>query len=289
MVGSSRSGLWLTRNNKARDGGSSSILSSAFEACRYCISSAVSTMQRASRPRTLLGRGTNRTPHILDADHRLFRLPEFALITRSTAGYSAMSVRASAVRRRRGGDLQRARALHRAPRPDWDEPERTAPCDRPASPCRCRDGRRSARHGPIAHRSRRRDRRLPPLRGRSDRHFRRGGRIEDHARPRPTLRSQTISAAARISVWISSIGRDASITRQRAGSPLLSGSPRANAGENRPACSRSAKLTRVARARAGARQPDLDREIQDQRQIGRKPPATMRYSDDSSTRSMPWP
>ncbi len=57
---------------------------------------------------------------------------------------------------------------------DRDGPGRNAPCDRPASPCRCRAGRRSARHAEGGRRDRRRAAPAPLPRGRTGRWFRAG-------------------------------------------------------------------------------------------------------------------
>ena len=157
IVGSSRAGAWLTSSSSAFLGGSSRIFSSALAPCGSCSSSAVSTMHTRQPPSPAVEpKNDTVLADVLDPDHG----EELAGLlvdrrARAPAGRDAPARRCAAP----PDGCPRPRATSptctSAP-PDRDARARTAPSGRPASPCRCRPGRRSARHAACARSDRRR-------------------------------------------------------------------------------------------------------------------------------------
>ena len=115
-------------------------------------------------------------------------LPVFSLMTRSSTSRPPCPWRRCGAR---PDDRARPRARPRSAPPALagrDAPARSAPADMPGSPCRCRAGRRSARHGECARFDRPRATCARPRRARTARRFRAGARLPCRHRRRSRRR-----------------------------------------------------------------------------------------------------
>ena len=160
-VASTRAAEWLTNSSSARCGGSSSTLSSAL-APEALSSSTASTMAIAPAPSP--ARRAEKRHGAADVVDRDLLVQHALVVERALENEQiGLPLRGDAARHRMRRDRRQATLPPRlrAP-PDRDAPARSAPCGKPASPCRCLSGRRSEMHAARGRRDR--PRATPPRR-----------------------------------------------------------------------------------------------------------------------------
>ena len=149
IVGSTRAGAWLTSRNSDCCGGSSRIFKQRVGGVGIEFVDGIDDADPPALDRRGRAEERNRLPGLVDGDHG----PHHALVVEACVPASAGRHGRRPRHGARPDRMDRPQASRRVARrrpADCDGRARTAPSDRPASPCRCPARRRSARHAECA-------------------------------------------------------------------------------------------------------------------------------------------
>ncbi len=295
MVGSTRPGAWLTSSSRARRGGSSSTLSSALAPADIAARRRESTIATRQPPSPAV---EPKNVTVLRTSSTAIACAACRLIVDGALEHQqvALRLRCDPARHRMiGGDRERSAPIAPPAPSGRDGRARSAPCDRPASPCRCRAARRSARHAACAAAIGVEQRAL----GLGVAEQARSSRADAGARPRHRRRRLVRSRCHVLEIdrrgrgiepFVHDVpdglgdlverGALASIRTQRSGSPAASdaGRHRAASRGTRSSRPRTGRPRPRPRALGGAREPDIGRHIEDEGQIGLRSPTVTRSS-----------